>query len=54
MILLLIALINLLVVSFGNDGFIKDGQAYMTAVFIECLFEIPIGCCIGCFLDNRH
>ena len=54
MILLLIALINLVIVSFGNDGFIKDGQAYMAAVFIEFLFEIPVGCCIGFYFDSKH
>ena len=54
MILLLIALINLVIVSFGNDGFIKDGQAHMAAIFIECLFELIIICCIGCYLGNRH
>ena len=54
MILLLILLTNLIAVSFGSDGFIKDGHAYMGAVFIEVLFEIPIGCFIGFCLENRR
>lgn len=54
MILLLILLTNLIIVSFGSDGFIKDGHAYMGAVFIEVLFEIPIGCFIGCYYENRR
>ena len=54
MILLLIALIHLIMVSFGNDGFIKDDQAYILAIFIEFIFEIPIGCYIGYYFDSKY